>query len=130
VIHETRVAPPNSLVLVMDHTLGNVPDSMNQNLVASTQSCVAVGTLSEADGETFLSLSDETPSRLPNRAPVFDGVLPTPSKRVSVCSVRDEPLLLLDVPASRTRVRVWANHTSEPNEIWIVVGEASSGHSS
>jgi hypothetical protein len=121
-IHETHVAPPNSVILVMDQTVGKVPGSMNQNLVTATPSCVAVGTLCQADGETLLSLSDEMPLRLPKQAPVFDGILPTPSKRLSVCSVHDEPLLLLDVPSSNTRVRIWGNHPAEPNEIWIVVG--------
>lgn len=122
-IYETHVAPPNSLILVMDQKVGEVPDSMNHGMVAATASCVAVGTLSEADGETFISLSDEVPSRLPKQAPVFDGVLPTPTKRLAVCSVQDEPLLALDVPSSSTRVRIWANHPAEANEIWIVVGD-------
>jgi hypothetical protein len=121
-INETRVAPDNSLILVMDRTVGTVPDSMNRNLVSATPSCVAIGTMAQADGETFISLSDEIPARLPKQEPVFDGIIPTPSKRLSVCSVHDEPLLVLDVAASSTRVRIWANHPWEPNEIWIVVG--------
>ena len=122
-IQETRIAPPNSLILVMDQSVGRVPDSMNRALVAATPSCVAVGTLCEADGETFISLSDEPPPRLPNQPPVYDSFLPTPSKKLTISSVHYVTLLVVDVPACQTRVRVWANHCSEPNEVWIVVGE-------
>lgn len=124
-ILQTRVAPPNSLLLVMDQTVGKVPDSMNHGLVAATASCVAVGTLSEADGETLILLSDELPSQLQTQLLVFDGVLATPSKKISVCSVVDDSLLVLDVPESSTRVRIWANHAVEPDEIIVVVGDVA-----
>lgn len=118
-IREIRTAPKNSLILVMDQTVGEVPESMAGALVAATNSCVAVGTLSEVEGETLISLSDERLEKR-DRPPVFDGVLSTPSKRLSVCSVLDEPLMSLDVPGLETRVQVWANDDLEPNEIRIV----------
>jgi hypothetical protein len=122
-IHETHIAPPNSVILVMDQTVGEVPDSMNKGIVSATRSCIAIGTLSEVDGETFISLSDETPAQLPKAAPVFDGTLFTPTKKLSVCSVLGDSLLVLDVPSSSTRVRIWVNHPVEPSAVWIVVGD-------
>lgn len=118
---ESLTAPRNSLVLVMDRTVADIPASMSHGLVAATESCVAIGTLSELDGETSISLSDEEADAGSGEAPVFDGVLNTPSGKLSVCSVLDEVLLECDVSSCRSRVRVWANHSSEPDEIRIVV---------
>jgi hypothetical protein len=122
-IRVTHATLPNSLILVMDQTVGKVPDSMNQSLVAATTTCVAVGTVSETDAQTFISLSDEIPPRMSKQVLAFDGVLPTPSRRLSVCSVHDDALLVLDVAGNNTRVRIWADHPAEPNEIWVVVGD-------
>jgi hypothetical protein len=123
VIQETRIAPKNSLVLIMDPTIGDVPESMHGSLVAATSSCVAVGTRSELDGETRISISDEPLATecASEQYTVFDGLLDTPSKRVSVCTVHDQPIMALDVPGTTTRVQIWANHDSEPDDIRIVV---------
>ncbi len=56
-----KVAPINALVLVMDRTKGVIPDSMSQRLVAATSSCIAVGTLSEHDGETTMLRPQQNP---------------------------------------------------------------------
>jgi hypothetical protein len=123
VIHETRVAPPNSLILVMDREIGVVPDTMNKALVASTDSCVAIGTRAAPDGETVISLSYDSPPQLPNLTLAYDGLLSTPNKYLSVCSVYLESLLELNVLGLQTRVRVWVNHLLEPDIIWISAGK-------
>jgi hypothetical protein len=122
---EARIAPRNSLILVMDKTVGEVPKSMNKALVAATPSCVAVGTLSEYDGETLISLSD---GALPSSAAlslVFEGVLKTPARELSLCSVLDETILTLDVPTDNTRVQIWANADAEPDEVHVVATEGT-----
>jgi len=123
-IQEICLAPRNSLVLIMDQTVGEVPENMGQSLLAATRSCIAIGTRSETDGQTRISLSDEKPFGIPNEPPVFDGVIPTPSKMLTVCSVLDESLLALSVLHSNTRVQIWANDRIEPDRIWIVGSKA------
>lgn len=116
-----KVAPSNSVILVMDRTAGYIPEGMGNELVVSTPTCIAVGTLSEHDGETSISLSDEgSPSGF-GPGPKFDGVLKTPSKNLAVCSVLDEVLLETRVPSSETHVQVWANDDNEPNRIAVVL---------
>jgi hypothetical protein len=96
---------------------------MGPNRVAATDSAIAVGTLMQHDGETHILLSDEPPppsTSLPILA--FDGPLRTPARRVAICSILDEPLLAIDVPTTNTRIRLWTNERSEPNEIFVHVG--------
>lgn len=115
------LAPKNSLILVMDRAVGVIPETMAGGLVAATPTCIAVGTRSEHDGETSISLSDEaTPSGGGSHLR-FDGVLKTPSRRISVCSVLDEVLLEMGIPSDETRVQVRANDAAEPDNIAIFV---------
>ena len=120
---EIRIAPRNSVILVMDQSVGEVPKAMNKALVAATPSCIAVGTLSEHDGLTLISLSDAAPPPGTDMSLVFDGVLTTPTRKVSLCSVLDEALVALDVPAESTRVQIWANDDTEPDQIHVAVKE-------
>src|SRR5262245_5176006 len=110
------IAPPNSLLLVMDPSVGQIPEGMSDAIVASTASCVAIGTLSEHDGTTRVSISDNAVTET-NDAPVFDGVLDTPGGRIAVCSVFDQIILEIAVATARTRVRIYANDNNEPSEI-------------
>ena len=118
-----RIAPRNSLILVMDQSVGEIPGSMNKALVAATPSCIAVGTLSEHDGDTLISLSDEPTTLEAGLSLVFDGTLQTPTRKLSLCSVLDETLITSDVPGETTRVQVWANDDSEPDLIHVLVTE-------
>ena len=120
---EIRIAPQNSLVLVMDPSVGEVPESMKGKPIASTRSCVAIGTLSEQDGETLISLSTDPAAVTPGEVLRFDGPIVTPSRRLSISTVVGIQLLAMDVPHSRARIRVWTNHETEPDEIHVIVGE-------
>ena len=94
---------------------------MNNGLVVATNTCVAVGTLSEFDGETRITLLDNIEEITCNKHVVFDGFLDTPSKKISICSILDEPLVECDVPNPRTGIIVWANDEFEPDDIKVVV---------
>lgn len=114
------IAPPNSLLLIMDRSVGRIPESMAGGPVAHTRSCVAIGTRSGQDGTTHVTL--ECGSRHAAReTPVFDGVLHTPDRRVAVCSVLDDVILEVEVATDRTRVLILANDYTEPDEIRILV---------
>jgi len=113
-----RIAPSNSLILVMDMSIGKIPASMDDSLISATSSCVAVGTLSELDGETTISVRDHVANVGLSLA--FDGILDTPTKVLSVCTVKNTEVLAYRVPSTHTRIQIWVNHPSEPSEIEIV----------
>jgi hypothetical protein len=115
-----EIAPPNSLLLLMDPASGEIPELIGERLVAATASCVAVGTLSAQDGTTRIILTDELAPQ-DNAAPVYDGVIATPNRTLAVCTVLLDVLVEIDVPSTRARLRVWANHPTEPDEILALV---------
>jgi hypothetical protein len=54
-----------------------------------------------------------------NGTPTFDGMIDTPQKKLTVSTSELEILLSAEVPASRTRVRVWTNRSREPDHVAI-----------
>jgi hypothetical protein len=119
----TRIAPQNSLLLVMDKNNGEIPESMNGKPVIATTSCIAVGTLSEADGETSVTITNEgsQPRGIPGLRRIFVGKIATPGQLVSVCTVLLQPVLELPVQNTRSDVEIWASSETEPNELCILI---------
>jgi hypothetical protein len=74
-----------------------------------------------ADGDTQVTLGS-APEVDPGVSPAFDGLLETPSREVVVSTVEHETVLTAPVPAARTRVRIWTNHPTEPDEVTIGLG--------
>lgn len=117
-IASKRLAPPNSVILVMDGAGGNPPESMKGSAITYTPTCIAIGCLSEVDGETTITLGAVEELAIPSQ-PLFEGTLRTPSRRVSVRSVLWDAILETNVPADVTKVTVWTNDASEPDEVRI-----------
>jgi hypothetical protein len=122
-IKETKIAPQNSLLLIMSNGGGEIPLSMANKLVVATPSCIAVGTLSQIDGETSVTLTDEPfqPEMVSGLQKVFSGILETPSKSVSVCTVVLDPILTLPLQKTKSTVEIWADSDAEPDELYIIV---------
>jgi hypothetical protein len=119
----TKIAPRNSLLLVMDRDSREIPDSLNGQLVAATPSCIAVGTFSAADGETTVTLSDDRLSvpGIENLKRVFSGILATPRNVAEVYTVLLEPVLTLPVQNDRCSIEIWANHETEPDTLYVLI---------
>ncbi|HJR75239.1 MAG TPA: hypothetical protein VJ806_16565 [Luteimonas sp.] len=113
-------SPPNSLILVMDHAIGVLPDQITAELVAITDTCLAIGTLSASDGETTVTLTDDLDGLEVGKV-VFDGALSTPNHELSVSNVLNQKLLTMPVATHLTKVKVFANDVSEPDQIVIFV---------
>ena len=119
--HSITFEPQNSLILIMDHSYGEVPASMNGQLVSATASCVAMGTLSEVDGATKITLADSLLGIDVLGEIVFDGTIKAPQHEISVCSVANEKLLSIGVSSSTPRIKIFANHPVEPDQVVILV---------
>lgn len=113
------LSPPNSLILVMDHNFGTLPELITADLVAATDSCLAIGTLASPDGETTITLTNDL-DNVETDELVFEGVLLTPNKELSICNVMNEKLLTLPVSASVINVKIFANDSSEPDQIVVL----------
>lgn len=100
----------------------DIPLDHDRQGIVGTAECINIGCLYWNDGDTTITLGlyNELPVR--SNKPRFDGMLKTPERRVLVFDVHMPEILSMDVTETVTRVRVWANHPSEPDEVIIALG--------
>ena len=116
-----KIAPSNSILFISDPGGGRIPEITRERRIWSTTSCIAFGCLMFQDGETDVTLGNvrEVSSGGP---PAFDGILETPSRSIVVSTVEHTSVLGCAVSNTSTRVRIWTNHPTEPDEIIIGLG--------
>jgi hypothetical protein len=114
---------PNSLLLVMDRDSREIPESFDGALTAATSGCVAVGTLSEADGTTRVEMVGvrEAPRVGGDWLLAWEGDVSTPSGSLVVATVHDAVLLQREVGGT-AHIRLLVNDASEPDRIIVAVG--------
>ena len=122
-ILETSVSPPNSVLLIMDQSIGQVPESMSGNLVSATESCIAVGTALAHEQETKIILSNECVEISDDLMVTFEGEIETPERKISVCNVYNETIATVDTRDRTSLVRVLVNDNAQPTEIRVFVRE-------
>ena len=108
----------------MDHTAGRIPEAVSSSVATSTESCIAIGTLCEADGPTTITLTTELDGS-GDCFPVFTGHLSVPSSRLSLFNTGMQELMYLRLTGATAHVTVLANHDSEPDTIIIVVEQSA-----
>jgi len=116
------IAPPNSLVVVVaDGPSAEPPTEMKRGSgLASTRSCVVVGCPSFMDGATRITLG-QSPAVPADCHLAFAGLLDTPHHTVALWTVEARKLLEARVPTARTKIQIWTNHATEPDQVYIKV---------
>ena len=96
-----------------------LPDT-GTTFVTSTDDCLAFWVLSYVDGASLVTVSDEASES--DRAPVFDGVINSPSGILTLSDSSNFRYLNVPVAEGRVTVRVWAEHQRHPEWVWLQVG--------
>lgn len=100
----------------------NIPLDHDGRGIVGTDECINVGCFYWNEGDTRILLGRSEELTLRSDNPRFDGMLKTPDYRVVVFDAHMPNILSMDVPGVVTRVRVWANHPSEPDDVIIALG--------
>jgi hypothetical protein len=106
----------------MDPASRDIPASLQGKPFASTSAVLAIGTLSEFDGDTHLTLANEDLlyESQTGMSQVFSGELETPQGQICICDIGLNPILSLRTESKRTHIQVLANDTFEPSVVGIV----------
>ncbi|MEH6718854.1 MAG: hypothetical protein V7704_08245 [Aurantimonas endophytica] len=121
-IRRVAVAPEYLGFYIAGTDAVRVPlDHERVGIVASEQ-CINVGCLYWNEGDTTITLGRFAELPTPARPPKFDGILDTPEHRVVLFDANIPEILAMTVPDVRTRVRIWTNHKTEPDDVIIALG--------
>jgi len=109
----------NSLLWIRDPTIEDLPEIDGVGAFWSTPSCVAVGCVPDCDGDTEITIGPAEAVGLES-TPLFDRILPTPSRRLIVETVMKETILQASVRSAETRVRIWTD--GHPASAFVIFG--------
>jgi hypothetical protein len=118
VSQSSRVAPPYSVVFVLDVDDVNAEIPETTSVITFTESCVAVQCLAEVDGETEFRLGAASKVDPGNR-PAFVGTLKTPSRILSIQTAERAIILETPVESERTRISIWINDATRPDIVSV-----------
>jgi hypothetical protein len=116
-IQTARVTPPNSLLLTISAADPEIATNID-GVIAATSTCVSIGTLSEMDGPTEVTLTDED---VPTDGlqQLYRGTMDTGLRRVAVQTVEGEQVVELPVPGASATITVYGSDEFEPDRIVI-----------
>ena len=119
-IIDTRVRPPGSFLVIAGDIHAPMPEFDDQEArLWSNEWCIGIGTLSEVDGETDLTVTDQPGEE--SIPLVFDGVIAAPERHITVSDAYLLESANVRITGKKARVRIWANHPREPDRIVIAV---------
>lgn len=89
--------------------------------LTANSTCINVGCHHSMDGPTTVSFGLFEEVANGSRDTRFDGFIDTPDRRVDVFDANDPEIVSMTVPHMRTRVRMWTNHPTYPDEVVIAL---------
>ena len=99
----------------------DIPTHMDRRGVLSSKDCVLIPSVYWYDGDTHVTFgpaSEITEAREPD----FDGMLNTPNKELILFDANEPQYAATTVPSITTRIRIWMDHPTEPENIVIAWG--------
>ena len=119
----TTLCPPNAILFVFDRTNHNVsvPEYIDGQLIASTDTCLSVGTQDAVDGDTTISLErlhKGASANIPHK--VFTGRLRTPGRKIAVVTSEGQIVLEQDVEGEIARVEIWTDDLRNPARVVVL----------
>ncbi|MEO3389236.1 hypothetical protein [Mesorhizobium sp. CAU 1741] len=121
-VKKTVVAPEYLGFYIAGKMDIRVPLDHDRVGVTASGECINVGCLYGEDGDTTITLGPFEELSPQTGLPKFDGVLETPERRVDLFDANMPEILSMEVPGLRTRVRIWTNHQTEPDNVIIALG--------
>ncbi len=119
---EVTLSVPNAIIFLYDSANKNiqVPEYIDNVLVAANEMCISIGTQAYVDGDVTIRLFNQIyDSDKQSCEQVFDGYISTPGKKLVVSTSEENAILQIDVEGENTQVSVWVNDSDFPSLLLI-----------
>lgn len=117
-IQKVTVAPEYVSFYVAGKLNVQVPLDHEHRRIAATSDCINVPCLYWNDGDTTITLGSFNEVNRRDE-PAFDGILNTPDNKIILFDAIDPEMASAAVPTAQTRIRIWTNHPTQPDEVTI-----------
>jgi hypothetical protein len=100
----------------------DVPQAIGGAAFATNRHCINVGCRMWHDADIWIALGRPNEVHLAGK-PALDWPILTPDRQVLLFDANHPELMRLPAGTNNTRIRVWTNHPTEPDEVIVVVGD-------
>jgi hypothetical protein len=106
------------MLFISDLGGGGLSDYEDGKVITANESCITLRCFMELDGPTELAMGAPEDVAF-GGAPAFDGIMDTPNRVVVISTILWNSVLAAAVPDTKTRIRIWINHPTEPDRIGV-----------
>lgn len=115
------IAPEYNSIYLAGRAIRDVPYDFRERVIPHTPDCISIPCMYLDDGDTHFTVGEASEITMPT-PPTFDGILNTPSKRLVFFDANEPEFASLPLPTIKTRIRVWVDHPTQPENVVIVWG--------
>lgn len=115
------VTPEYLSIYVAGHRKVDIPLHMDKQGIFASPDCINIPALYWNDGDTTITFGPAA-EIVEARQPDFDGILNTGNKEIILFDALEPQFAIADVPFVETRIRVWINHPTSPDQVTIAWG--------
>ena len=118
-MHKIRLRPPYAQIMILDPSARvEVPLWERGVPLVASDTCILCGCCPDTDGETLITVGTRDQVKSAG-APLFDGVLKTPGRKIALQTVEGDGVLEVATAGDRTPIRIWANRKLGPDVVSI-----------
>ena len=120
-VETLTIAPEYLSIYVAGHRKVQIPLHMDKQGIFASPDCINIPALYWNDGDTRVDFGPV--SEIPEiREPDFDGIINTPNKELILFDANEPQYAIAYVPSVDTRIRVWIDHPTEPENVVVAWG--------
>lgn len=120
-VQRLSIAPEYVSFYVAGRRNVDIPTNMDRTGVLSSPDCLNIPALYWNDGDTHVTFgpaSEITEASEPNH----DSILNTPNNEIILFDANNPQFVIAHVPSGKTRIRIWIDHQTEPENVTIAWG--------
>lgn len=114
--------PLHPIIFISDpsNVDAEMPEVDAECVATATDTCIAVRTIADVDGDVTITLSQETPDTIfTSYIEVFSGDIESPGHEVAIINSHDEKLLSIVFIGTLIHVRVFVDDRVYPEKVWV-----------
>ena len=115
---QIQITTEHAVLFLMDATPGvAIPPDAGAASVTATDNCLAFWVLSYVDGASVVTITDKPCET--SGIELFSGSINAPSGVITLSDSSAFEYLNVPVPKGRSKIKLWADDTQNPEWVWI-----------
>lgn len=120
-VKKISIMPEYLSIYVAGRRNVHIPVHMDKRGIFSSADCINIPALYWNDGDTHVTFGPYL-EIVESREPDFDGILNTPNNELILFDAIEPEFAIAHVPSVTTRIRIWIDHPSEPENVTVAWG--------